>query len=429
MVQDKKIIVIGGGIVGASAAYYLCKRGYSPILLEKGEPAGEQSGRNWGFVRQQGRDPAEVPLMMRSNQLWAGLENELGENIEWCQGGNLLLTNDAHELKLYQDWADIAGSHGLDSKTINQSELADLIPRIEQAFLGGLYTASDGQADPVKATNAFCNAAERLGAKIFRNRPALGVEIQNGKVHGVRTADGILEADYVVCAAGAWTSKFLHPLGLRLPQQRIRGSVAQTTICEKTTDIGVWAPGVAFRQRRDGSFSVAAGNGYEVDFTLGSLRGSRHFIKSFMANRKYFDIKFGAALWKDFGGLAKNFVTGYDPAGLRRVVAPTPNSARLERALKNFKAMLPSLGNVELQRSWAGYIDMTPDALPVIDALNKPDGLVIATGFSGHGFGLGPSAGTAVAELIADGKSPIDLSNFTYARFPNNSYPEPFQLV
>jgi glycine/D-amino acid oxidase-like deaminating enzyme len=91
--------------------------------------------------------------------------------------------------------------------------------------------------------------------------------------------------------------------------------------------------------------------------------------------------------------------------------------------------MLPSLRNVELQRSWAGYIDMTPDALPVIDALNKPDGLVIATGFSGHGFGLGPSAGTAVAELIADGKSPIDLSNFTYARFPNNSYPEPFQLV
>src|SRR5262245_57568069 len=155
MERECDVFVIGGGIVGCATAYYLARRGVRVVLAERTAIAWEQSGRNWGFVRQQGRDPAEVPLMMAANPTWCGLEAELGADIEWVQGGNLALAATPERLGLMEAWLDIARAHGLDSRVVTPTEVETLVPGIAGRWLGGLYTPSDGHAEPRKATWAL----------------------------------------------------------------------------------------------------------------------------------------------------------------------------------------------------------------------------------------------------------------------------------
>ena len=132
--------MVGGGIVGCATAYYLARRGVRVTLLERGEVAGEQSGRNWGFVRQQGRDPSEVPLMVAANRIWRGLEQELDADIEWIQGGNLALAPTPERLALFEGWLPTARQSGLDTRLVTPREIQDLLPGMAATWVGGLYT-------------------------------------------------------------------------------------------------------------------------------------------------------------------------------------------------------------------------------------------------------------------------------------------------
>jgi glycine/D-amino acid oxidase-like deaminating enzyme len=124
MDRDVDVVVVGAGIVGCATAYYLARRGLRVVVIERGTVAGEQSRKNWGFVRQQGRDPHEVPLMMESNRIWRGLERELGADIEWVQGGNLALAADARRMALFEEWLPVARQFGLDTRLLRPRELA-----------------------------------------------------------------------------------------------------------------------------------------------------------------------------------------------------------------------------------------------------------------------------------------------------------------
>src|SRR5436190_8145257 len=152
---ETDVVIVGGGIVGCAAAYYLAKRGASAVLIEKDEIGRAQSGRNWGFVRQQGRDPSELPLMIESNRIWSGIEREIGADVEWVQGGNLALATAPDRIALFEEWSSVARAQGLDTKVLTRSELSRLIPELQGEWLGGMYTATDGHAEPRKATPAF----------------------------------------------------------------------------------------------------------------------------------------------------------------------------------------------------------------------------------------------------------------------------------
>jgi glycine/D-amino acid oxidase-like deaminating enzyme len=159
MTTQADVVVVGGGIVGCATAYYLARRGARVIVLERGEVAGEQSGRNWGFVRQQGRDPVEVPLMVAGNRIWRGLEQELDADIEWIRGGNLALASTPERLAIFERWLPTAREHGLDSRLVTPRDIQALLPGMAATWVGGLYTPSDGHAEPAKATQAFARAA------------------------------------------------------------------------------------------------------------------------------------------------------------------------------------------------------------------------------------------------------------------------------
>ncbi|MEZ4573139.1 MAG: FAD-dependent oxidoreductase [Thermomicrobiales bacterium] len=262
------VVVVGGGIVGCAAAYYLAKRNARVILLEKGRIGGEQSSRAWGFVRIQGRDPDEVPLMIESNRIWRGLETELEADIEWVQGGNLAIAKDEERADRFRDWLDVARNFGVQTQVLTGRQVESLIPGIRGPFTAGMYTSIDGHAEPMKATEAFANAAREHGADIRTYTTAEGIDIVDGEVGGVQTDRGLVFAPVVINAAGAHAAKFARLAGLDLPQRVVRATVAQTTPVERITPIGTWAPGVSFRQKQDGSFYLAGGASSIHDITL-----------------------------------------------------------------------------------------------------------------------------------------------------------------
>jgi glycine/D-amino acid oxidase-like deaminating enzyme len=414
--RECDVVVIGGGIVGCATAYHLARRGVRVVLVERSEIAWEQSGRNWGFVRQQGRDPAEVPLMMEANRIWGGLEQELGADVEWVQGGNLALAATPERLGLMEAWLATARAHGLETRMVSPAEIGALVPGLAGRWLGGLYTPSDGHAEPRKATWALAHAARRHGACLYERVAVESVTTAGGAVQGVVTEAGPVRARTVVCAAGAWSGRLLRPLGLSLPQRWVRATVARTTPLPPLTRAGVWGPAVSFRQRRDGTLNIAAAGAADHDITLASLRHARLFLPNYWRNRRLFRFHVGRPLVRDLAGLLPGSAARRHPATWDRDLGPEPNPAKVRRSLDELRRLFPAIGPVEVTRAWAGYIDATPDAIPVIGEAG-PRGLVVATGFTGHGFALGPIVGRLVAELVLDGKPSLDLWAFRFSRF------------
>ncbi|MGE0096671.1 MAG: NAD(P)/FAD-dependent oxidoreductase [Alphaproteobacteria bacterium] len=428
MERKADVAVIGGGIVGCAAAYYLAKQGLRPVVFEKGRIAGEQSSRNWGFVRQQGRDPAEVPLMMASNRIWRGLEEELDADLEWTQSGNLVVAETQEKLGLFEQWLEVAKTHQLDSRLLTRVEIERLIPGIKTDALGALYTPSDGHAEPAKVAPAIARAAERLGAAIHTDCAVLAIEVNGGAVSGVVTEKGIFSADAVICASGAWTSRLLSRLGVSLPQLWMRGTVARTTAVPKeVTKMGVWA-GLAFRQRRDGTFNIAAGGSADHDIMFDSLRHGPAFLDAFRRNRAFLKLNVTGRLFEHLPG---RFSQGAFEAELKRnrALDPPANPRLVADALRRLRETFPDLGRIAVERSWAGYIDFTPDMIPVIDRLDRPRGLVIAAGLSGHGFGMGPIVGRLAAELAQGSRASLDVAAFRLARFSDGSHIEARNVI
>lgn len=412
------VIVIGAGIAGTATAWYLAQRGVKVVVCEKGRIAGEQSSRNWGFVRQQGRDPAEIPLMQEANRIWRGLERELNADLEWRADGNLVAFRNEQERTAFERWVVTANDLGLDSRIVDQAEIQRLVPGTTLGQHGGIFTASDGKAEPTKVTAAMARSAEARGATFVENCAVLEVIRQGGKVSGVRTEHGEIGAPVVVLASGAWSSKMLKHLGFNFRQLWVLGSVGNTMPVEKVSGTAVWA-GVAMRQREDGSINFALRSA-DTDLTVQALLHARSFLK--LGQDYAGDYKF--RLRRIFAGTALGH---FSQAALERelkryrVLDPEPNPAAIREGLKLLQQAYPTIGEVKLRRSWAGYIELTPDLLPTIEAMDTPKGLIIATGFSGHGFGMGPITGKIVADLITEGQSDHDLKPFRFNRFDDGS--------
>ena len=421
MQRQADVVIVGGGIVGCTSAYFLAKRGIPVVVCEKGAIAGEQSSRNWGFVRQQGRDPAEVPLMIESNRLWQNFEQELNADLEWRQGGNLVLAYTEERLADFENWLQLAQGYQLQSKILTKAEVEAKLPGAHTDCVGGLYTPSDGQAEPTKVSVAFQRAAEALGAEFYSQCAVEAIELHNNAVNRVITEQGEIATQTVVCAAGAWSSRLLARIGLKFPQLWMRGSVARTTPVREITSSGVWSH-VAFRQRRDGSLNIASGFGTDHDLMLDSFRFAKNFWPNYQKYKSFVKTHLGGLFFADLGGKFKD-LKNY------RTLDPEANPKRVNQALNQLRKTFPDIGDVSIARSWAGYIDFTPDMIPVIDQVDTPKGLVLATGLSGHGFGLGPIVGRTVAELIADGRTAFDLHDFRFNRFHDGSKVKPRSVI
>ena len=414
------VIVIGGGIAGTSAAYYLAQRNVSVTLVEKGTIGNEQSSRNWGFVRQQGRDPAELPLMVAGNKIWSELEAELGADIEWTQNGILAVAGDEEQFEQFKEWVPVGREYGVPTRIVTNDDIHELIPGIQGAFVGGMYTPNDGHAEPTKVTAALADAARKHGATILDHCVVEEIEVAAGQVTGVRTDQGVISAPTVVCAAGAWSSTLLRKVGIKLPQIVVKSTAAETAPAPPLTGIAVSIRGdrgVAFRQRPGGTVYISAMDSSQFDLSLNAIRHARDFMPNYLENRRMFDMRVGREFFREIGRTLPWSEARKHPFAHAIDNEPDPNLRVVGRARAQLVRLFPELEGIKIRRAWAGMIDSTPDALPVIGDVDSPDGLLVATGFSGHGFALGLVAGLLVAELIADGESSVDIGPLSMSRF------------
>ena len=429
MERDADVVVVGAGIVGCATAYFLARRGARVVVVERGPVPGEQSRKNWGFVRQQGRDPLELPLVVEANRLWQGLERELNADIEWTRGGNLALAADEARLARFEAWLPVARDFGLVTHLLRARDLDAVVPGLAGGWVGGMHTPGDGHADPEKTTDAFARAAVTHGATLHLDCAVQAVTTRAGAVAGVVTEQGEIRAPAVVCAAGAWSSRLARTLGFDLPQRWVRGTVARTTPAPAVTECAVWGPGVAFRQRRDGSFNIAAGGALDHDVTLDSLRQLRFFLPNFWKNRTMFRFHVGRPLLASLAAALPGSAARRRPLVWDRGREPQPNPVKVRRSLAELQRVLPALPPLGIARSWAGYIDAAPDLVPVLGEVPGLRGFVLATGFSGHGFAMGPIAGRLVAELIVDGKTSLDIAGFRFSRFAEGAIGRPRNVL
>jgi len=416
-------IIIGGGIMGIATAYHLARAGVKAVVIEKDRVASQQSGRNWGFVRTQYRDPAEMPLALEALRIWPGLEAELGTSLGWRATGCLFAAGDDAEYGAFEAWLSQVGGSASSSRLLSAAETARLLPSLNRPAMGALYTPDDGQAEPGQATMAFARAARAAGVEILEDCGAIGIDVAAGRVTGVRTEHGLIRSDIVICAAGAISHHLLRPLALLLPQKTVRNTVSLTTSVAPLAQPCFCGFGLGLRQRADGSCIIAAESTSDVDVTLGSLHNARYFLSSFLANWRTFRLSIGRPLLDDLHGL---IVRKRD----ERLIEPrrpflAPNEKRAGKMRDLLRQLFAGAESVEIERSWAGAIDVLPDALPVIDGATGVSGLVVATGFSGHGFGLAPAVGRTVAAIAAGRASPIDLSAFRLDRFERGTFGQP----
>jgi glycine/D-amino acid oxidase-like deaminating enzyme len=415
------VVVIGGGIIGVSTALALAQKGVSVTLCEKGHIAGEQSSRNWGWVRKTARDEREIPLILESLRMWDGMNDVVGAETGFRKCGILFAARTDADLAQQEDWLRRAAPYQIGARMIDAAEVERLIPGGTVTFKGGLYTPSDGRAEPQKAAPAIAAAARRLGATVLAQCAVRGLDIAAGRVTGVVTELGRIACDAVVLAGGAWSRLFAGSLGLRLPQLKVLSSVMRTAPLQGLPETSAWIGDVAFRKRLDGGYSIANGHGNVVPIVPDTFQFMREFLPALRADWKALRPRLNGRFLTEARTPKRWSLDEASPFEAVRTLDPAPDAGINARVEAKLKVAFPGFSGMKVEQHWAGLIDVTPDAVPVISNVDSLPGLIIATGFSGHGFGIGPAAGRLAADLATGAPPIVDPTPFRFSRFSDGS--------
>lgn len=419
--KEVDVVVIGGGIIGVSTALELSEQRLRVALCEKGGIGQEQSSRNWGWVRISRRDPREVPLMAEALRIWGNLDQRTGRDTGYRRAGIIFTCVDDEEYANHEKWNRNLDGYQLDSRMLSAAEFREMFPQSNMKLKGALYTAADGRAEPQKAAPAIAEAARAKGAAILTECAVRGIETAAGVISGVITERGPIACKAVVLAGGAWSSLFSNRYGIDLPQLKVMNSVLRTTPLEGGPEQAIWSNGFAARKRQDGGYTIASGHENIVDIVPKSFRYALDFLPALRKEWRSLNFRVRGRFLDEVRIPNRWEMDEASPFEYCRVLDPKPSKKLSDIALANLKQAFPVFEKAEIAQRWAGYIDVTPDAVPVISAIDKIPGFHIATGFSGHGFGIGPAAGKLMADIVLGRQPLVDPKDFRFSRFSDGS--------
>ncbi|HRK24731.1 MAG TPA: FAD-binding oxidoreductase [Beijerinckiaceae bacterium] len=411
------VVIIGGGIIGMTAALFLAQRGIPVAICEKGEVGHEQSGRNWGWVRVMGRDPAEIPMALEAQRLWEDMATILGEDVGFARAGIVYVAETEAERAEQEAWLDQTAAYQLGTRRLRPSEIEAVLPGSRRRYAGALFTPEDARAEPWKAVPAMARTVRRLGGHVLTRCAVRGIETAAGRVSGVITESGRIACQMAVLAGGAWSRLFLGNMGIDFPQLRILGSVLQTEPLDGPPVHAVGASDYAFRKRSDGGYTIARRGASEAHIVPDSFRLFVDFLPALYKQRREIRLALGNRFMEEARTPRRWSLDQVSPFEKTRILDPEPSQKLLDEARRAVIAAFPAFSGMKIANAWGGLIDATPDAVPVIGEVPRLAGFFIASGFSGHGFGIGPGAGRLVADLVRGATPSVDPAPFRLARF------------
>lgn len=366
-----EVVIVGGGVMGVSAAYHLARRGCTDVVLLERNPflGMEATGKCAGGIRYQFSTEINVRLSLLSLPMLDRFEEEIGQAIDLRRTGYLFLLDNEADVAAFRRNVAMQNRLGVPSQILTREEAQALAPLVQmEDILAAAWHADDGLADPNGVVQGYATAARRLGAKIFTGIEARGIRVEGGRVTAVETTQGTISTPIVVDAAGPWAGQVAAMAGVDLPIVPLRRQIVVTTPLR----------------------------GLPADFP--------------------FVIDFSRSLYfhREGEGILTGQSNPHEQPGFDQSVDHRWTEQHLELATWR----LPLLAQAGLLREWAGLYEVTPDAHPVIDRLAEPAGFVVVAGFSGHGFMHGPVAGLLVSELILDGEArSLDIHQLRLSRF------------
>ena len=365
-VIETDALIIGGGIVGASAALALADKGKQVALLERDFCGSHSSGVNYGGVRRQGRPLSQLPLSQRAHQIWGRLRELVGTDGEYVRSGHLKLARSEQDMAALRTYAQASEPFGLGLQLLDRDQLRARYPWAGDVAVGASLCVDDGHANPRLVSPAFARAAQRAGAQVFEQAQVTQVS-HDGHAFIVRTASGLtLRAPWLLNCAGAWAGQLAAQFGEPVPMYSGHPAMLVTEPLPIFMDVstGVEGGGIYARQVARGNCVLGGGQGFALD-----------------------------------------------PARAR------PGQAAVLEILRNAVELYPPLAGAQAIRTWSGTEGYLPDRQPIIGPSLRQPGLLHGFGFAGAGFQIGPAVGEALAEWVCAGRSSISLDAFSIGRF------------
>ena len=371
MRKTADLIIVGSGVIGCAAAYYSAKKGMSVLVLDRDQSVGNGgSSRNGGGVRQSGRDPRELPLAIHAvEHVWPTLSEELGVDVEYHKEGNLRLGKTEKHREILQGLTDRAVACGLNVRMIDGDEVRKINPYLSDEVTCASWCPTDGHANPLTTTLGFYKCARALGVTFLQGEEAIALEKVQGKLQRVVTKNNVYEGKKIIVAAGYESRFLIQTVGIDVP---MCAELIEALVTEAEPKLFPQMLGTA-----------------DADF-YGHQTNHGSFV---------------------FGGASGLESTNLDN-GMRRT-----SSITAPCICRGIMKYVPKLADAKIVRTWAGYEDRSIDGVPVISPVEEVPGLILACGFTGHGFGISPVVGQLLAQLAAEEAPMLDLQAFRYDRF------------
>jgi len=380
--QSADIVIIGGGVMGASIVYHLASRGTrNLVLLEKEEFFGTgATGRCAGGVRYQFSTEINVKLSLKSLPMIERFKDEIGQDVNYRQCGYLLVATNEKDTAVFKHNVDMQNKLGVDTQLISGDEVRARLHMMQfDDALAGTFHHKDGLVDPNSVVVGYVNAAQKMGARAIKNTEVTGIRVSGGKVEGVETNTGLIRTHMVVNAAGPWAGQVGQMAGVHIPIVPLRRQIFTTNPLKNIPD--------------------------DFPFVI-------DFAQSLYFHREGDGLLIGMSNQNEKPGFDQNVDEDFELTNFEAAVTRMPLLEKASRA-----------------SHWAGLYEVTPDAHPIYGETNV-GGFLVCAGFSGHGFMHGPVSGKLMSELILDGKfSAVDVSVLDLARFEQGRLIKEYNVV